>query len=181
MRMGLNPTLTVRKDNQPTPLNPNCQQSHIQRNAEWKFYNCITRSFGLQSTPWWGRWHFRWWYWPEDELDDANASTMEIKDSLIINLFDGNLENMGLMRRLKKKRNIKAELLLTYFGCKYFIARSLMLRITIMVTNVAYYNYVLTQEPLLLDDHYLTIKKWILNFIPNESQIIKILITTWVL
>lgn len=94
-------------------------------------------------------------------MDDANASTMEIKDSLIINLFDGNLENMGLMRRLKKKRNIKGELSLTYFGCKYFIARSLMLRITIMVTNVAYYNYVLTQEPLLLDDHYLTIKKWI--------------------
>lgn len=84
------------------------------------------------------------------------------RNSLIIKMFDGNLGYMGLMRRLKKKWSIKGELSLTDIGCKYFIAR---------FTNKADYNYVLTQGPWMLDDNYLTIRKWVPNFVPDEAPI----------
>ncbi|XP_021757939.1 uncharacterized protein LOC110722976 [Chenopodium quinoa] len=64
------------------------------------------------------------------------------------------------MRRLKKKWNIRGELSLTDIGCDYYIAR---------FTNQADYNYVLTQGPWLLDDNYLTIRKWIPNFVPDDG------------
>lgn len=44
------------------------------------------------------------------------------RNSLIIKMFDGKLGYMGLMRRLKKKWNIRGELALTDIGCRYFIA-----------------------------------------------------------
>ncbi|XP_021731247.1 uncharacterized protein LOC110698146 [Chenopodium quinoa] len=91
------------------------------------------------------------------------------KDSLIIKMFSGRLGYMGLMRRLKKKWNIKGELALTDIGCDFYISR---------FTNSAYYNYVLTQGPWLLDDNYLTIKKWIPNILSDEAPI-KVL-TSWV-
>lgn len=91
------------------------------------------------------------------------------RNSLIIKMFDGNLGYMGLMRRLKKKWNLKGELALTDIGCKYFIAR---------FTNSADYNYVLTQGPWMLDDNYLTIRKWVPNFVPDDAPI-KVL-TAWV-
>lgn len=91
------------------------------------------------------------------------------KNSLIIKMFDGNLGYMGLMRRLKKKWNIRGELSLTDIGCKYFIAR---------FTNSADYNYVLTQGPWMLDDNYLTIRKWVPNFVPDNAPIT--VLTAWV-
>ncbi|XP_021741187.1 uncharacterized protein LOC110707488 [Chenopodium quinoa] len=91
------------------------------------------------------------------------------KTSLILKLFSGKIGYMGLIRRLKKKWNIRGELALTDIGCDYYIAR---------FTNKADYNYVLSQGPWLLDDNYLTIRKWIPNFIPDEAPI-KIL-TAWV-
>lgn len=92
------------------------------------------------------------------------------KNSLIIKMFDGNLGYMGLMRRLKKKWNIRGELALTDIGHKYFIAR---------FTNKADYNYVVTQGPWMLDDSYLTIRKWVPNFVPDDSPIT--VLTAWVL
>ncbi|XP_021744863.1 uncharacterized protein LOC110710829 [Chenopodium quinoa] len=91
------------------------------------------------------------------------------KTSLIIKLFSGRIGYMGLMRRLKKKWNIKGELALTDIGCNYYIAR---------FSNKDDYNYVLTQGPWLLDDNYLTIRKWVPNFIPDETPIR--LLTAWV-
>lgn len=91
------------------------------------------------------------------------------RNSLIIKMFSGNVGYMGLMRKLKKKWNLKGELALADIGCKFFVAR---------FTNVGDYNYVLTQGPWMIDDNYLTIRKWIPNFIPDESPI-KVL-TTWV-
>ncbi|XP_021838157.2 uncharacterized protein [Spinacia oleracea] len=76
---------------------------------------------------------------------------------------------MGLMRRLKKKWSIKGELSLTDIGCRYFVAR---------FTNSSNYNFVLSQGPWMLDDNYLTIRKWVPNFVPDEESI-KVL-TTWV-
>ena len=40
------------------------------------------------------------------------------------------------------------------------------------------YQHVLTQGPWLIDDNYLTIRKWVPNFIPDEAPI-KFL-TAWV-
>lgn len=94
---------------------------------------------------------------------------MPWKNSLIIKMFDGNLGYMGLMCRLKKKWNIRGEMALTDIGHKYFIAR---------FTNTVDYNYVVTQGPWMLDDSYLTIRKWVSNFIPDDSPI-KVL-TAWV-
>lgn len=76
---------------------------------------------------------------------------------------------MGLMKRLKKKWQLKGNLALTYIGCKYFIAH---------FSSVDEYHYVLTQGPWLIDDIYLTIRKWSPNFIPEEASIN--ILTTWV-
>lgn len=91
------------------------------------------------------------------------------RHSLIIKMFDGNLGYMGLMRRLKKKWSIRGELALTDIGCRYFIER---------FTNEADYNFVLTQAPWMIDDCYLTIRKWVPNFVPDEAPIT--VLTAWV-
>ncbi|XP_021849548.2 uncharacterized protein [Spinacia oleracea] len=101
--------------------------------------------------------------------EDKQRMRRPWKNALIIKMFDGNLGYMGLMRRLKKKWNIKGELSLTDIGCKYFVAR---------FTNSADYNFVLSQGPWMLDDNYLTIRKWVPNFVPDDEPI-KVL-TAWV-
>lgn len=57
---------------------------------------------------------------------------------MIIKMFAGNVGYMGLMRKLKKKWNLKGELALTNIGHKFFITR---------FTNQSDYTYVLTQDP----------------------------------
>lgn len=54
------------------------------------------------------------------------------------------------------------ELILTDIGHEYFIAR---------FTNYADYNHVHTQGPWILDDNYFTIRKWVPNFIPDDSPL----------
>ncbi|XP_021717949.1 uncharacterized protein LOC110685734 [Chenopodium quinoa] len=111
---------------------------------------------------------------PEDILKDERCPVIQLTkeekarlkqpwmNSLIIKLFSGRIDYMGLMRRHKKKWNIKGELALTDIGCNYYIAR---------FSNQVDYNYVLTQGPWMLDDNYLTIRKWVPNFLPDESPI----------
>lgn len=89
--------------------------------------------------------------------------------SLIIKLLDGKLGYMGLMRRLNIKWSIKGELALTDIGCQYYIDR---------FTNEADYQYVQTQVPWLIDDKYLTILKWVPNFVSDEPPIN--VLTAWV-
>lgn len=84
------------------------------------------------------------------------------KNTLIIRMFDGSLDYMGLMKRLKRKWQLKGEFSLTDIGCKYFIAR---------FNNIDDLNYVSTQGPWLIDDTYLTIRRWTPNFIPEVASI----------
>lgn len=58
---------------------------------------------------------------------------------------------------------------MTDIGYKFYIAR---------FTNQDDYHYVLTQGPWMIEDNYLTIRKWVPNFIPDEAPI-KVL-TAWV-
>ncbi|XP_048493943.1 uncharacterized protein LOC125494428 [Beta vulgaris subsp. vulgaris] len=58
---------------------------------------------------------------------------------------------------------------MTDIGCKFYIAR---------FTNQDDYHHVLTQGPWMIEDNYLTIRKWVPNFIPDEAPI-KVL-TAWV-
>lgn len=101
--------------------------------------------------------------------EEKRAIRKPWKNTLIIRMFDGSLGYMGLMKRLKRKWQLKGEFSLTDIGCKYFIAR---------FTNLDDLNYVLTQGPWLIDDTYLTIRRWSPNFIPEEASIN--VLTTWV-
>ncbi|XP_021727443.1 uncharacterized protein LOC110694584 [Chenopodium quinoa] len=101
--------------------------------------------------------------------EEKKAMRRPWRNILIIRMFDGSLGYIGLMKRLKRKWQLKGEMSLTDIGCKYFIAR---------FNNQEDYNFVLTQGPWLIDDKYLTIRKWTPNFIPEEASI-KVL-TAWV-
>lgn len=118
---------------------------------------------------------------PEDFIDNPQCPAILLskeekiqmrkpwRSALILKMFNGKLGYMALMRRLKKKWNLKGGMVLTDIGCKFYIAR---------FTNMEDYQYVLTQGPWMIEDHYLTIRKWIPNFIPDEAPI-KVL-TAWV-
>ncbi|XP_021849487.1 uncharacterized protein [Spinacia oleracea] len=118
---------------------------------------------------------------PEDLTDDPRCPIILLskeekekirrpwKQALIIKMFDSKIGYMSLMKRLKKKWELKGGLILTDIGYEYFIAR---------FSNVEDYNYVLTQGPWMLDDNYLTIRKWVPNFIPDDSPIR--FLTAWV-
>ncbi|KAL2942993.1 hypothetical protein RDABS01_031341 [Bienertia sinuspersici] len=82
------------------------------------------------------------------------------KHALIIKMFDGKIGYMSLMKRSKKKWELKGGLTLTDIGYDYFIAR---------FSSLADYNHVLTQGPWMLDDNYLTIRKWVPNFVANDA------------
>lgn len=77
-------------------------------------------------------------------------------------MFDKNIGYMTLMRRLKKKWQLKGDFTLTDVGCHYYIAR---------FANMEDYQHVLTDGPWLIDDHYLTIRRWVPNFVPDNEPI----------
>ncbi|XP_021734047.1 uncharacterized protein LOC110700755 [Chenopodium quinoa] len=91
------------------------------------------------------------------------------KHTLIIKMFNSKIGYMSLMKRLKRKWELKGGLSLTDIGHDYFIAR---------FSNIGDYNHVLTQGPWMLDDNYLTIRKWIPNFIPDDAPMH--FLTAWV-
>lgn len=84
-------------------------------------------------------------------------------------MFDSKNGYMSLMKILKRKWELKGGLTLTDIGHEYFIAR-----FSCPDDN----NYVLTQDPWMLDDNYLTICKWKANFIPNDVPLRYL--TAWV-
>lgn len=47
-------------------------------------------------------------------------------------------------------------------GCAYYVEN---------FSNMDDYNHVLTQGPWLINDHYLTIRRWIPNFIVDDNSI----------
>ncbi|XP_021766231.1 uncharacterized protein LOC110730716 [Chenopodium quinoa] len=91
------------------------------------------------------------------------------QNALIIKLFEKKLSYEVLMKRLTIKWSLKGELSLTDLGLAYYIAR---------FTNMEDYHFVLTQGPWLIGDSYLTIRKWVPNFVADEAPI-KFL-TAWV-
>lgn len=118
---------------------------------------------------------------PEDVADDPTCPVILLskeekkrlrqpwKHALIIKMFDSKIGYMSLMKRLKKKWDLTGGLILTDVGHDYFIAR---------FSNIADYNHVLTQGPWMLDDNYLTIRKWIPNFTADSAPMR--FLTAWV-
>lgn len=84
-------------------------------------------------------------------------------------MFHGKIGYMGLMRKLKKKWSLKGDVTLTDIGFKFYIAR---------FTIVEDYQHVLTQGPWMIDDNYLTIRKWVPNFILDDNP--PKILTAWV-
>lgn len=91
------------------------------------------------------------------------------QNALIIKLFDKRLRYDDLIKVLRMKWSLKGDIALTDVGCAYYIVR---------FTNMEDYNFVMTQGPWMIGDSYLTIRKWIPNFVPDEEPI-KVL-TAWV-
>ncbi|XP_021726906.1 uncharacterized protein LOC110731183 [Chenopodium quinoa] len=118
---------------------------------------------------------------PEGVIDDPRCPVILLtkeekmrirkpwKHTLIIKMFNRKIGYMALMKRLKKKWELKGGLILTDIGYDYFIAR---------FSIVDDYNHVLTQGPWMLDDNYLTIRKWVPNFIPDDAPLR--FLTAWV-
>ncbi|XP_074318803.1 uncharacterized protein LOC141655633 [Silene latifolia] len=91
------------------------------------------------------------------------------RHSIIIKMFDKNIGYLSLMRKLQAKWSIKGKLTLTDLTHSYYIAR---------FSSKQDYDFVMTQGPWMIDDRYLTIRKWVPNFVPSEDNILKL--TAWV-
>lgn len=127
----------------------------------------------------------------DDYTDDEQENMLEIEDphcpviqlskeekarlrkpwlnTLIIKLFDRRMRYEDLIRNLRYKWSLKGDISLTDVGCAYYVVR---------FTNQEDYNFVLSGGPWIIGESYLTIRKWISNFVPDEAPI-KVL-TTWV-
>ncbi|XP_074293356.1 uncharacterized protein LOC141620361 [Silene latifolia] len=84
-------------------------------------------------------------------------------------MFDKNIGYLSLMRKLEAKWSIKGKLTLTDLTGSYYVAR---------FSSKQDYEFVVTQGPWMIDDHYLTIKKWFPNFVPSEDYIKKL--SAWI-
>ncbi|XP_074301678.1 uncharacterized protein LOC141633088 [Silene latifolia] len=84
-------------------------------------------------------------------------------------MFDKKIGYLALMRKLQAKWCIKGKLTLTDLTNNYYVAR---------FSTKQDYDFVMTQGPWMIDDHYLTIRKWVPNFIPSEDNIRYL--TAWV-
>ncbi|XP_074291073.1 uncharacterized protein LOC141617834 [Silene latifolia] len=91
------------------------------------------------------------------------------RHSLIIKMFDKYIGYLSLMRKLQAKSSIKGKLTLTDLTNSYYIVR---------FSSKQDYDFVMTQGLWMIDDHYLTIRKWVPNFVPTEDNITKL--TAWV-
>lgn len=101
--------------------------------------------------------------------EEKRRLRMPWKYSLIIKLFDKRLSYAVLIRRLKLMWSLKGEIALTDVGCAYYVAR---------FTSMADYDFIMTQGPWMIGDSYLTIRKWVPNFVPDEEPIKRL--TAWV-
>ena len=101
--------------------------------------------------------------------EEKSAMRKPWKQALIIKMFHGKIGYMGLMRKLRRKWSLKGDLTLTDIGFQFYIAR---------FTNEDDYQHVLTQGPWMIDDNYLTIRKWVPNFIPDDNP--PKILTAWV-
>ncbi|XP_048501298.1 uncharacterized protein LOC125497684 [Beta vulgaris subsp. vulgaris] len=91
------------------------------------------------------------------------------KNAIIIKLFDKKMGYEALMRRLKFKWSLKGNIALTDVGHAFYVVR---------FTSYEDYEFVMTQGPWMIGDSYLTIRKWVPNFIANEALMRHL--TAWV-
>ncbi|XP_074265329.1 uncharacterized protein LOC141587760 [Silene latifolia] len=84
-------------------------------------------------------------------------------------MFDKNIGYLSLMRKLQAKWSIKGKLTLTDLTGSYYVAR---------FSSRQDYEFVVTQGSWMIDDHYLTIRRWVPNFVPADDCIKKL--TAWV-
>ncbi|XP_057249379.1 uncharacterized protein LOC130590827 [Beta vulgaris subsp. vulgaris] len=91
------------------------------------------------------------------------------KNAIIIKLFDKEMGYEVLMRRLKFKWQLKGSIALTDVGHAFYIVR---------FTSSEDYEFFMTQGPWMIGDSYLTIRKWIPNFIADEAPMRHL--TAWV-
>lgn len=117
----------------------------------------------------------------DDDVGDSTCPTIKLskdekrriripwKNSLIIKLFDKKLGYEVLMRRLKAKWSLKGEIALTDVSHAYYVVR---------FSNLDDYDFVLTQGPWMIGESYLTITRWVPNFISDEAPIKTL--TVWV-
>lgn len=118
---------------------------------------------------------------PESEGDDENCPNIVLskadkrhirypwKNAIIIKLFDKKMGYKVLMRRLRFKWQLKGNIALTDVGHAFFVVR---------FTSLEDYEFVLTQGPWMIGDSYLTIRKWIPNFVADEALMRHL--TAWV-
>ncbi|XP_074265181.1 uncharacterized protein LOC141587605 [Silene latifolia] len=91
------------------------------------------------------------------------------KDTLITKMFDKNIGYFTLLRQIKKKWALKGGLSLMDVGFSFYVAR---------FTNKEDYEHVISQGPWMIGDHYLTIRKWVPNFVATDEPIRHL--TTWI-
>ena len=91
------------------------------------------------------------------------------KNAIIIKLFDRKMGYEVLMRRLRFKWQLKGNIALTDVGHSFYVVR---------FTSVEDYEFVMSQGPWMIGDTYLTIRKWIPNFIADEAPMRHL--TAWV-
>ena len=91
------------------------------------------------------------------------------KNAIIIKLFDRKMGYEVLMRRLRFKWQLKGNIALTDVGHSFYVVR---------FTSVEDYEFVMSQGPWMIGDSYLTIRKWIPNFIADEAPMRHL--TAWV-
>lgn len=84
-------------------------------------------------------------------------------------LFEKGNGFIQLKQALATKWSLKGDFALIDLGHDYYIAR---------FSTKEDYDYVLTQGPWLVRDNYLTIRKWVPNFIPDEEPIRHL--TVWI-
>ncbi|XP_074289440.1 uncharacterized protein LOC141614592 [Silene latifolia] len=117
----------------------------------------------------------------ETEEDDEFCPTIRLnkdekaslrkpwRHALIIKMYDKQIGYLSLMRKLQAKWAIKGKLTLTDLGCSFYVAR---------FSSRQDHEHVITQGPWMIDDHYLTIRKWVPNFVPTEDKLTHL--TAWV-
>ena len=150
-------------------------------------YSQAARGFGSANNPLYDSSHIEEDEVSDDDIplecdsDDDSCPTIHLtkeekrrirqpwRNSLIIKLFDRKLSYEILVRRLRSKWNLKGDIAFTDVGHAYYVVR---------FNNLADYDFVLTQGPWLIGDSYLTIRKWVPNFVSDQEPIKKL--TAWV-
>jgi len=91
------------------------------------------------------------------------------RNALKIKMFDKGIGFLQLRQRLKTKRALKGDFSLIDIGYGYYITR---------FSNLDDYDHIMTNGPWMIGDHYLIIREWFPNFVPEEDRITRL--TAWV-